>query len=55
MKKVVLDKKMLHKGIFMKNEKHLPEDKFLASLVTMVLNDRNIEKIVFFSHKQKIF
>ena len=38
----------------MKNEKHLPEDKFLASLVTMVLNDRNIEKIVFiFLNKQK--
>lgn len=40
---------MLGKGIFMKNEKNLPEEKFLANLITMVLNDRNIEKIVNFN------
>jgi len=39
---------MLYKGIFMKNEKHISEEKFFGSLVNMILNDRNIEKIVSF-------
>ena len=44
---------MLHKGIFLKNEKHLPEEKFLASLINMVLNDKSIEKIVNFQNLLK--